>query len=63
MDVQSQNFLKVVAMVCLSVLAEFVDTLRLRSFVGEHVIKGLHPSYTPQHQGVRRKMYAGSSGE
>ena len=50
-------------MVCLSVLAEFVDTLRLRSFVGEHVVKGLHPSYTPQPQGIRRKMYAGSSGE
>ncbi|KAI0250899.1 hypothetical protein BJV78DRAFT_1154841 [Lactifluus subvellereus] len=38
------------------------DTPRLRWVVGGHVVKRLHHCYARQPQGVREKMYAGSSG-
>jgi hypothetical protein len=47
-----------------SVLAKFLcDMPQLRSFVREHVVKGLHRSYTQLSHAIRGKMYAVSNGE
>ena len=66
MDAQSYSFSDVVTVMCLidsSASGVCCDTLQLRWFVGQHVVKGLHHSYTRQPQAVREEMYLGSSGE
>ena len=66
MDAQSYSFSNVVAVMCLidsSASGVCCDTLQLHWYVGQHVVKGLHHSYTRQPQVVREKMYVVRSGE